>query len=170
MYFFKYIYVMKYLKISFGIFLVLALSRFIPHPPNFTNLLALSFYIPLIFGLNFIPIVILSFLLTDLYFGFHSSVFFTWGSVALIGYISIYFKNSLSKRLLGAASAAVIFFILSNFGVWISGGYGYTLNGLISCYILAIPFFGNTFVSTIIYSALIELIYKIYNTRFQREG
>ena len=100
----------------------------------------------------------------------YSSVFFTWGSVALIGYISIYFKNSLSKRLLGAASAAVIFFILSNFGVWISGGYGYTLNGLISCYILAIPFFGNTFVSTIIYSALIELIYKIYNTRFQREG
>ena len=56
MYFFKYIYVMKYLKISFGIFLVLALSRFIPHPPNFTNLLALSFYVPLIFGLNFILI------------------------------------------------------------------------------------------------------------------
>ena len=64
---------------------------------------------------------------SGLYFGFHSSVFFTWGSVALIGYISIYFKNSLSKRLLGAASAAIIFFILSNFGVWISGGYGYTL-------------------------------------------
>ena len=56
----------KYLKFSIGIFLALAVSRFIPHPPNFTSLLALSFYIPAIFGRKFIPSVMLSFLLTDL--------------------------------------------------------------------------------------------------------
>ena len=50
---------MKQLIICLGIFLSLALSRFIPHPPNFTSLIALSFYVPVIFGLRFIPIVIL---------------------------------------------------------------------------------------------------------------
>ena len=42
----------EYIKISFGIFIALAASRFIPHPPNFTSLIALSFYIPAIFGLQ----------------------------------------------------------------------------------------------------------------------
>ena len=51
---------MNYLKISLGIFIVLAASRFIPHPPNFTSLIALSLYVPLIFGLKFIPVLILS--------------------------------------------------------------------------------------------------------------
>ena len=46
---------MNYLRISFGIFLILAASRFIPHPPNFTSLLALSFYVPAILGRKFLP-------------------------------------------------------------------------------------------------------------------
>ena len=49
---------MNYLKITFGIFLALAASRFIPHPPNFTSLIALSFYIPAIFGVRYIPFVL----------------------------------------------------------------------------------------------------------------
>ena len=44
---------MNYFKISLGIFIALAASRFVPHPPNFTSLLALSFYVPAILGLKF---------------------------------------------------------------------------------------------------------------------
>ena len=40
---------MTYIKFALGIFVALAASRFIPHPPNFTNLIALSFYVPAIF-------------------------------------------------------------------------------------------------------------------------
>ena len=79
---------MQYLKISIGIFLALAASRFVPHPPNFTSLLALSFYVPAILGIRFIPALILSFLITDLIIGFHETILFTWGSVVLIGIIS----------------------------------------------------------------------------------
>ena len=46
---------MKYFKISLGIFCALAASRFIPHPPNFTSLLALSFYVPAASILAMIP-------------------------------------------------------------------------------------------------------------------
>ena len=49
---------MNYLKISLGIFTALAASRFIPHPPNFTSLIALSFYIPALLGTRFIPALI----------------------------------------------------------------------------------------------------------------
>jgi len=159
---------MNYLKISCGIFFILAFSRFIPHPPNFTNLLALSFYVPLFLGISFIPVIIFSFLVTDLYFGFHSTLFFTWGSVALIGYLSVYFKGSTAKRFLGVSSAAILFFIVSNFGVWVLGGYGYTMTGLINCYILAIPFFWGTLFSTIIYAIIIEFAYKIYLRSYKK--
>lgn len=165
---------MKYLKISISIFLALALSRFIPHPPNFTSLLALSFYIPAILGVKFIPALLVSFFLTDLIIGFHAVTIFTWGSVFLIGLMSKFFLQNISSRLLGALLGAIIFFVITNFGVWSLGSYGYNFEGLILCYTLAIPFFGNTLISTIIFSTMIEiflnkkkLIKDLYN-RFLR--
>jgi len=148
----------RYIKLTIGIFLILAASRFVPHLPNFTSLVALSFYVPLILGLNFIPALILCFIITDLVIGFHSTIFFTWGSVILIGFLTLYFNKSLNYRLCGSLVGAIIFFIVSNFGVWLNGSYGYNLNGLITCYIVAIPFFTITALSTIIYSAIIETL------------
>ena len=161
---------MNYLKVFFGIFLALSVSRFVPHPPNFTSLLALSFYVPALLGTRFIPALIISFILTDIVIGFHSAVFFTWGSVLLIGLISNYFKNSILKRLSGALFGAFTFFIITNFGVWSIGSYGYALEGLITCFTLAIPFFSYSLISTFVFSAIIETIYrfnfvkKIFNT------
>ena len=91
---------MNYLKISIGIFLALAASRFVPHPPNFTSLLALTFYVPALLGLRFLPILIISFVITDYFIEFHNLVLFTWGSVLIIGLISKYFISSLLNRLL----------------------------------------------------------------------
>jgi len=147
---------MKHLKILFGIFAALAASRLIPHPPNFTSLIALSFYIPAIFGRKYIAAVILSFFITDLIIGFHALTFFTWGSVLIIGLIAKYFLNNISTRILGPLIGALIFFIISNFGVWSQGYYGYSWEGFITCYIMAIPFFHYTVISTIIFSIIIE--------------
>ena len=161
---------MNYLKVFFGIFLALSVSRFVPHPPNFTSLLALSFYVPALLGTRFIPALIISFILTDIVIGFHSTAFFTWGSVLVIGLISNYFKNSTLKRLSGALIGAFAFFIITNFGVWSIGSYGYTLEGLITCFTLAIPFFSYSLISTFVFSAIIETVYKfnfvkkIFNT------
>ena len=151
---------MNYLKISLGIFIALAASRFVPHPPNFTSLIALSFYVPAMLGIRFIPMVIISFVLTDLIIGLHSTTFFTWGSVLVIGLLSNYFSKNILKRISGALLGAVLFYIISNFGVWINGSYGYSFEGLITCYTLAIPFFGYTLISTLIFSTIIEAVYK----------
>ena len=149
--------------------MALAVSRFVPHPPNFTSLIALSFYVPAIFGRQYIPAVILSFAITDLVIGYHYGTFFTWGSVLLIGLISIYFGKTFIKRLSGALVGAIIFFIVTNFGVWISGMYEYSLNGIISCYTAAIPFFAYSATSTILFSFLIEIFYKIYQIKMVRQ-
>ena len=141
----------KYINISIGIFIALAASRFIPHPPNFTSLLALSFYIPAVFGVRYIPVVIVALFFTDFIIGFHSTMLFTSGSVILIGLISRYFNKSTIFRISGAFVGAIIFFIISNYGVWLSGSYGYDLNGFIACYILALPFFGYSVLSTLIF-------------------
>ena len=157
---------MTYLKFSLGIFLVLAASRFIPHPPNFTSLLALSFYVPALLGIRYLPALIIAFIFTDFFIGFHSLLLFTWGSVIIIGLISKYFVKTLSLRLTGALTGALIFFIVTNFGVWTYGSYEYSLEGLLLCYTLALPFFAYSLVSTLIFSVIIETIYKFYNKNF----
>ena len=154
---------MNYLKISLGIFIALAVTRLIPHPPNFTSLIALSFYVPIFFGLRFIPAIIGSFLITDLFLGFHSLQFFTWGSVLVIGYLSKYFTTNFKTRISGIFIGSLLFFIISNFGVFALGSYGYTFQGLLTCYFLAIPFFTNTVISTFIFSFLIEAVYRLFH-------
>ena len=160
---------MTYLKFSLGIFLVLAASRFIPHPPNFTSLIALGFYIPAFFGIKFLPIIIISFIITDFIIGFHSVTFFTWGSIVLIGLLSKFFFTNISTRISGALISACLFYLITNFGVWSLGSYGYTLKGLITCYTLAIPFFGNTVISTILFSTLLETVNFYYQKFFRKE-
>ena len=152
---------MNYFKVTLGIFIALGASRFIPHPPNFTSLVALSFYVPAFLGLRYIPALIIGFVITDYFIGFHQFAYFTWGSVIFIGLVSEFLKDNYIKRISGALIGACLFYLITNFGVWSLGLYGYTMEGLIACYTLAIPFFAHTVISTIIFSIVIESIYKL---------
>ena len=148
-------------KLFFTVLIVLSVTRFIPHPPNFTSLIALSFYVPVIFGIKKIIFVILALFITDIFIGFHNTIFFTIGSIGLIGLSSLYLKNSLVLRMTGVLMGAILFYIVTNFGVWSSGVYGYNFEGLIDCYTLALPFFGNTLVSTLLFSFIIEYLFSL---------
>ena len=132
--------------------------RFLPHPPNFTPVIAMAFYLPIFFGMWCIPFVLLAFAITDFFIGFHSLLVWTWGGLALISLISK-FSNSILSRLFLSFVGAILFYIISNFGVWFSGSlYQHSIEGLIQCYIMALPFFTNTLLSTIIFSLLIEFV------------
>ena len=151
---------MNYIKISLGIFIALAASRFVPHPPNFTSLLALSFYVPAFLGFRYLPALLIGFVFTDLIIGFHEVTLFTWGSVILIGLTSRFFSKNIFSRISGSLLGACLFFIITNFGVWSLGSYGYTLIGIITCYTVALPFFGYSLISTFIFSGIFEGFYK----------
>lgn len=157
---------MNHLKISLGIFVALAASRFIPHPPNFTSLLALSFYVPAILGIRYLPVLIVSFIITDLVIGFHGVTLFTWGSIIVIGLGSKFFIKNILTRISGSLLGASLFFLITNFGVWSLGSYGYSLNGFVSCYTLALPFFAYSLISTFIFSGIIEGALKLNFLKF----
>ncbi len=141
-----------------SMFVFILVFRYIPHPPNFTPVLALTLYTSIYFGLRSSPFVILAFALSDYFLGFHQLLIFTWGSLAIISVISMFGKSFLSRLALIFLSS-IIFFMCSNFGVWIfSEFYTKDLEGLLQCYVLAIPFFTNTIISTIVFGMLFEIV------------
>ena len=151
----------NYLIKNFIVFIscvgIVLLFRIIPHPPNFTPVIALSLYLPFIFGIWSIPFCILGFAITDYFIGFHSLMFWTWGALAFTGYTSK-FCNKIYSRIVLSFIGAITFFVISNFGVWISGTlYEISVKGLLNCYIMAIPFFTNTLLSTIFFAVIFEL-------------
>jgi len=140
-----------------GLILLLAFSRLIPHPPNFTPIIALAIMSSYFFkNLNLsLGILLISMLMSDIFIGFYKNMFFVYLSLFLITFLFfkmtkvINFKNLFLFGFLGS----FVFFIISNFGVWFIGNlYEKNLNGLVECYLLAIPFFKNTLFSTIIFS------------------
>ena len=155
------------LFISLGIFLSLAASRFIPHPPNFTSLIALSFYVPVLLGLKYLPALLISFAITDFIIGYHTGTHWTWGSVFLIGLVAPLFAKNVTSRISGAILGACIFFIITNFGVWVSGMYERSLEGIILCYTLAIPFFAYSLISTLFFSTIIEIAYNFLKIKLK---
>ena len=140
-----------------GLIFILALSRLMPHPDNFTPIIALAIMSSYFFkNINFsYAIMLFSMLLADFFIGFYSHMLFVYSSLFLI--VLIFFK--ISKKInyknlfIFSFFGSVIFFLISNFGVWLVGNlYERNINGLIECYFMAIPFFKNTITSTLIFS------------------
>ena len=146
-------------------FISIIVTRLIPHPPNFTSTIALAFYLPVLFGVKFIIVVLGAFILSDLVIGMHQLIFFTWASLLLVGYLSKFFKKTYFRPL-GITISCILFFIISNFGVWLfSDLYTLDANGLITCYTMAIPFLQNSLIGTIIFTLIVELILSFSKTK-----
>ena len=159
-----------------SLILILAFARLIPHPPNFTPIIAVAIVSSYFFkNINLSLLTLLAaMLISDLFIGFYENMIFVYASLLLITFVfhkiskKINFKNLFVYGFAGS----LIFFIVSNFGVWALGSpgvydiaYEKSLSGLIQCYILAIPFFGNTFLSTVIFSYPAIFFYKSLTTR-----
>ena len=126
-----------------NIFFILAIVviRFLPHPPNFTPVIAIFM---LSGGLSLVPLLI-TYLLTDAVLGFHSYMLWVYASLFAVSYLQK-----------GPIVSSMVFFIITNFAVWTSGYYGFNLQGLLMCYTMAIPFFINTLLSTMLFYHLIR--------------
>ena len=141
----------------------IALSRIIPHPPNFTPVIAMAIFMPyLTRNLTSAMLIPLSAMfVSDLVLGFHSSMFWVYGSI-LIGTTLSHYTMSMKRTTLHLGSnallASTIFFVVTNFAVWMGGMYPMTFDGLLLCYTMAIPFFGNTLAGTIFYVSLLGLV------------
>ena len=142
---------------------ILTLGRIIPHPPNFTPILATAIYTPYMINNKWLAMLIplSAMFIADIIIGFHPYMLWVYGEIGLSTLISSYSMQFNKKYIqLGvmAILSSILFFIITNFGVWtIWDYYPKTINGLLLCYTMAIPFFQNTLLGTIIYTAIITL-------------
>lgn len=151
---------------ALSLMLLAALSRLLPHPPNFTPVIALALFAGAAFRSRFVAIAATwgAMLLSDLILGWHASllaVYVALAAVALIGG-----RVQISSRWTTIAghgfAGALLFFALSNLAVWLgSGMYAANLQGLIECYVMAIPFFGNSLAGTAVYGVLMFSIARL---------
>mgnify|MGYP003346798562 CR=1 FL=1 len=139
--------------------LFLGTQRVIPHPPNFTPIITSAVFVPWLFGRNAwaIGVSMLGLFIGDLVWGFHPYMLYTYASLILAGLVTVQVRHLPTLAVLGST----IFFLVTNLGVWLSGYYGYTLQGLWTCYVMAIPFFANTLASTLVYTLVFWVLYKL---------
>ena len=153
---------MNYLKGIIFITFILVLSRIIPHPPNFTPILAGIIFLPFIKkDLTFSVIVPLAaMLISDLIIGMHSLMLWTYGSIMFLSCLTYYFNQDNILRIGSlAVISPMIFFLVSNFGVWITGSYyARDISGLMECYFNAVPFYASSATSCMLFTALFYFI------------
>ena len=157
-------------KLIIPVIIFAALSRLIPHPPNFTPIIAMCLFAGAYLK-NFklsILIILSAMILSDFILGYHKVVPWVYMSMVLITLIGVILKKNINmvNCLLSFFSASLVFFFISNLGVWFIG-YEKSISGLINCYILAIPFFHNTLISTFIYGIFMFGGYKLLKNLLQ---
>ena len=142
-----------------AIIIFAAFTRLIPHPPNFTPIIAMG-----LFGGAYLKdrrlvflIPLIAMIIADAFLGFHGTMIWVYGSLILISMVGILLKNrtNLINCSAAALGSSLLFFLVTNFGVWIiSGFYEKSIAGLFTCYAMALPFFHNTLAGSVVYSAI----------------
>jgi hypothetical protein len=149
-----------------GAIVVAAVLRLVPHPPNFTPIGAMALFSGAYLGRKALAFAapLGALLLSDLVLGFYHGQTTVYFSVALIVMVGMVALTRVSPIRVGAAALAssVLFFVITNFGMWLfSGFYPRTLAGLETCYVAAIPFFQNTVAGDLFYATLLFGGFKV---------
>jgi hypothetical protein len=137
-----------------------AASRLFPHPPDFTPLAAMALFGGAYFSDRRVAFAVpfIALLLSDLVLGLHQTMPFVYLGFGATVFIGMALRGKV--RVLPVAGAAiassVLFFIVTNFGVWLVGDmYPHDVGGLVLCYIAAIPFFQYSLMGDFLYTGLL---------------
>ncbi len=157
---------MRYTIFAALLILAAALSRLLPHPLNFAPITAMALaggvYLDKKLSLV-IPIVAL--LVSDWILGFYPVLFFVYGSVLAIGLAGWWLRDHKKVLAIGGTTLAssVLFFLVTNFGVWVVGPemYPKTWAGLLECYAAGIPFFRNTVFGDLFYVGVLFGMFEL---------
>ena len=149
-----------------SLILILVFSRLIPHPPNFTPVIAVA-----IMGGYFFRNIYFCFatLLASMFLGFYENMIFVYLSLLIVALSLFSFSKKINFKNLFVYGffGSLIFFLVSNFSFWLlTDLYVKDMSGLIQAYIMAIPFFKNTLISTLIFSYATLIVYKTSNKYF----
>jgi len=129
--------------------IVAALCRLLPHPPvpfNFSPIESMALFGGAYFANRWLSVAmpLLAMLLADYFLGFHGGMPVIYGTIVLISLIGFGLRGKVSTLRVASFGlvSATLFFLITNFAVWMEGSmYPMTADGLLACYIAGIPFF-----------------------------
>ncbi len=134
-----------------------AFTRLVPHPPNFTAIGAMAVFggsaisnkkVALLLPVAALFLSDVCLQLLNITPGFYGGQLFVYIAFILITWMATYIrKPGFGNITMAAIWSGVIFFLISNLGVWAFGEHLYpkTFSGLMTCYAAAIPFYKNEF-------------------------
>lgn len=150
-----------------------AVTRLVPHPWNLTSVTAMA-----LFGGAYFTdrrwafaAPLLALLLSDMVLGFYPHMEVPYLAFTITVCIGLGLqKRRTAARIAGAALlSSVVFFVVTNFGEWllrVELPYPKTVDGLIACYVSALPFFGNSLLGDAIYTLLLFGGFRLLEGRF----
>ena len=155
-----------------AIIIFTAFTRLVPHPPNFTPIIAMGLFGGAYLKDRRIALIIplLAMIAADMFLGFHGTMLWVYGSLIFITMMGMLLKNRTTLINCTAATigGSLLFFLLTNLGVWISSGfYPKSATGLLTCYSMALPFFGNTLAGAVFYCAVMFIGHEQIRKYFQ---
>jgi hypothetical protein len=167
-------------KVLFAGILIAALGRVLPHPPNFAPMTALALYAGAYLSRRWVAFLVplAAMLVGDSCLelavrwahaygaanwlagtrGFYPSMWTTYLAFVLVVAIGCWLgrRGGVVRIALATFASSITFFIVTNFAVWaMESIYPHTAGGLIDCYFVALPFFGNTVASDGIFVAIL---------------
>ena len=154
--------------LAISLIIVGILLRFVTHTANFTPVAAIALFAGVYLNKKQALIVpLLLMVISDIFLGMHNVVIFTWGSFALVSLLGFWARNH--KTFKGIISTSIVssllFYVITNFGVWVMGWYPQTAKGLLDCYILGLPFLRTFTIATLSYTVVFFGAYEFIARR-----
>lgn len=165
------IFTPRFIFISIAI-IIAAISRMLPHPPNFTPIAAMALFGGACLADKRLAIIVplLAMFISDCIYipysdstGFHNTMIYVYASFILITCIGIYIRNNARSGniVLASVISSVLFFLITNFAVWAASGFALGFSGLIATYVAGIPFYDNSiFGSFLLNTVMGDLFYN----------
>jgi len=154
-----------------GMILIAAFTRLIPHPPNFTAIGAMALFGGAYFSRKSLAFAVplTAMFLSDIVIGFHPGMYAVYLSFILIVMIGMTLreKKKVINIFLASVSASVLFFIITNFALWVTGNlYPKTAVGLAACFTAAIPFFHYTLLGDLFFVGVLFGAFELAKIKF----
>lgn len=155
-----------------GMIVLAALSRLLPHPPNFSPIEAVALFGGAYFAnrLWALAVPLLAMLVSDIVLGMVNGGLYAdyflnahfaaiYASIVLCGLLGFALRGRVNGgNVLGASLAgSVLFFLLTNFAVWLGADSAVSpvCTKLGACYVAGLPFFQWTVLGTLFYAAIL---------------
>ena len=161
------------LVVATGLILAVAATRFLPHPPNFSPVMAVALFGSAVFANRYVGIAlaIAAMLVSDIFLGMHSTLPFVYAAMLLAAYLGLRLReNRTALKIAGVTVAgSVLFFVVTNLGVFIMQDlYAKNLQGLGECFAMALPFFQNSLAVDMLFTAVLFTMHHLFVTAPER--